>query len=324
VAYNTAGSATSAEALLTVLIPAIIQQQPQSIGTNTGRTVTFSVSAIGTGPLRYQWRFNGTNLVGATNASLSLTNIQMTNEGIYTVVILDNVGDVTSAPARLTILFDPFIIQSPVSQSIPTGGTVVISVAVTNNATLPVGYRIRRNGTTLPETFISLNERSAFFTITNIRAPLTNYAIIVTNASRPAGVASAAALITLLPDTDHDGLPDAWEMQFGLNTNSTVDRLADGDGDGMANWQEWIAGTDPTDASSYLKFDAIEAGGGAALTFGTLPARTYTIEFTDRINAGTWSKLTNVTARSTNRIEQVVDADYATNRFYRLVTPRLP
>jgi hypothetical protein len=321
VVFNAAGSASSASAQLTVLIPATIQQQPQNIATNAGRTVTFSVSASGTGPLRYQWRFNGTNIFNATNSSLVITNVQTTNEGVYTVLIVDNVGDILSAPARLVVMFEPFVIQQPLSQSIPTGGTVTLSVAITNNATLPLGYRLRRNGTPLPETFISVNERSAFFTITNIRAPLTNFAITITNAALPTGRSSAAATITLLPDIDGDGIPDVWEAQFGFDTNSAADGLIDADGDGMLNWQEWVAGTDPTNAASYLRFEALSANGGAMLTFGAVSARTYTVEFTDALGNGAWARLTNIVARSTNRTEQILDSGYTTNRFYRLVTP---
>jgi hypothetical protein len=85
-----------------------------------------------------------------------------------------------------------------------------------------------------------------------------------------------------------------------------------------------VAGTDPTNAASYLKIDAISAEGEATLSFGTVSPRTYTIEFTDALGSGTWLKLTNLVARSTNRVEQIVDRNYTTNRFYRLVTPRQP
>lgn len=324
VVFNAAGSASSASAQLTVLIPAIIQQQPQSIATNAGRSVTFSVFAIGTGPTRYQWRFNGTNILNATNASLTITNAQPVNEGIYTVIITDSVGDITSAPARLDILFEPFVVQQPISQSIPTGGTVTISVVVTNNATLPIGYRLRRNGLSLPETFIERYERAAFFTITNIRAPLTNYAVVVTNAARPTGINSTTASINLLPDTDGDGIPDVWEAQFGFSTNSATDALLDSDGDQMLNWQEWIAGTDPTDAASYLRIDSLTANGVATLAFGAVAGRTYTIEFTSTLGSGTWSRLANVVAQATNRTEQILDPTYTTNRFYRIATPWQP
>jgi hypothetical protein len=52
--------------------------------------------------------------------------------------------------------------------------------------------------------------------------------------------------------------------------------------------------------------------------------RTYTIEYTDALEAGAWSRLADVPARPVNREEALVDPDSSPRRFYRLVTPRLP
>ena len=57
----------------------------------------------GTLPLRYQWRFNGTNLLGATNGALSFVSVSMTNAGSYSVVITNLAGSATSAVATLTV-----------------------------------------------------------------------------------------------------------------------------------------------------------------------------------------------------------------------------
>jgi probable HAF family extracellular repeat protein len=53
-----------------------------------------------------------------------------------------------------------------------------------------------------------------------------------------------------LPDSDGDGLPDAWETQYGLDPNSSTDAAIDTDGDGLTNYQEYQAGTDPTIADT--------------------------------------------------------------------------
>ncbi|MCB1126258.1 MAG: hypothetical protein KDM81_07165, partial [Verrucomicrobiae bacterium] len=47
-------------------------------------------------------------------------------------------------------------------------------------------------------------------------------------------------------DTDGDGLPDGWEVRFGLNPRDTKDALSDGDEDGHSALAEFKAGTDPT------------------------------------------------------------------------------
>lgn len=52
-------------------------------------------------------------------------------------------------------------------------------------------------------------------------------------------------------DSDGDGIPDAWENQYGLNLNDSSDASQDMDGDGYTNLQEYQAGTNPTLASSY-------------------------------------------------------------------------
>jgi probable HAF family extracellular repeat protein len=53
-----------------------------------------------------------------------------------------------------------------------------------------------------------------------------------------------------LPDSDGDGLPDAWETQYGLNPNSAPDAAVDTDGDGLTNYQEYHAGSNPTSADT--------------------------------------------------------------------------
>jgi hypothetical protein len=56
--------------------------------------------------------------------------------------------------------------------------------------------------------------------------------------------------ITLGQDLDKDGLPDDWEKQAGLDANDPKDAIADKDGDGTLNWQEYQLGSDPSDPGS--------------------------------------------------------------------------
>jgi hypothetical protein len=104
VASNSAGSATSEVAVVTVLIPPHIVTQPASIGGGFGEPVVFSVGAAGQGLLSYQWRLNGREISGATNASFVVPSPSSTNVGIYDVVISSATGTTVSGPARLTLV----------------------------------------------------------------------------------------------------------------------------------------------------------------------------------------------------------------------------
>jgi len=109
VVANSAGSVTSAVAVLTVASPPVITAQPQSQTVYAGSNTLFTVGAAGIAPLSYQWRFWGTNLPGATASSLTLTNVQSGQAGGYAVVVTNSLGCVTSAVATLMVAQPPVV-----------------------------------------------------------------------------------------------------------------------------------------------------------------------------------------------------------------------
>ncbi|MGP8236222.1 MAG: immunoglobulin domain-containing protein, partial [Limisphaerales bacterium] len=95
---------TSAVVSITVDLPPVISQQPASQTVPEEAKVTFTVGATGTAPLFYQWELDGNVLAGASNATLVLSNVQITQSGNYTVIVTNIVGAVTSQPATLNVL----------------------------------------------------------------------------------------------------------------------------------------------------------------------------------------------------------------------------
>ena len=83
--------------------PPQIIGQPQNRIVAPGEAASFSVVAAHTRALTYQWRFNGTNISGATNDAVLLQNVSTNHEGEYRVVLTNPSGSVTSAPAFLMI-----------------------------------------------------------------------------------------------------------------------------------------------------------------------------------------------------------------------------
>jgi hypothetical protein len=105
---NGYGSLTSSNAVLTVKIfPPSIGIQPLSQNVMIGSSASFSVSVSGTPPFSYQWRFNGANLLNATNAAYAIQAVGATNTGNYSVVVTNLLGSVTSSNALLTVIVPP-------------------------------------------------------------------------------------------------------------------------------------------------------------------------------------------------------------------------
>ena len=86
----------------------IITAQPINQTVTVGSNANFSITASGSLPLRYQWRFGTTDIGGATNASLILTNVQSSQAGSYAVWVTNLYGSILSSNAVLTITPDHF------------------------------------------------------------------------------------------------------------------------------------------------------------------------------------------------------------------------
>lgn len=98
--------ATSADSTFTTLAsPPSIVSHPQDRTVRVGSNAVFSVTATGTAPLIYQWRFNGTNLVGATTTVFERAGAMSDHAGLYSVVVSNRAGVVSSSNATLTIVW---------------------------------------------------------------------------------------------------------------------------------------------------------------------------------------------------------------------------
>ena len=93
---------------------------------------------------------------------------------------------------------------------------------------------------------------------------------------------------------------DEWKLRFfGSLTNSAAGDDVDADGDGALNWQEYLAGTDPTKPESVLRFGSAgllpNGVSELALSWLTAPGKTYVLETTPLLGGGNWTPInTNV------------------------------
>ncbi|HSU52802.1 MAG TPA: immunoglobulin domain-containing protein, partial [Candidatus Dormibacteraeota bacterium] len=165
-----------------------ITQQPTNQTVIPGSTVSMVVAATGLPALGYQWRFNSTNLPGATTSALSLANAQAGNAGPYLVVVSNSLGAVTSSVAVLTVLTAPTISSQPQSITNVTGSDASFAVGASGN---PVpGYTWTFNGSAIA------GATASTLTATNVRLSSGgNYAVVVTNVA--GSLTSAVALLTV-------------------------------------------------------------------------------------------------------------------------------
>ena len=109
-----------------------------------GLSTVLSVRAGGSLPLMFQWAFNGTNIVGATNSSYAINNTSTNNGGVYMVIVTNPFGSKTNSSA-LTV---SYISQQPAAQLIINGGTALFTVTLSSAG--PFSYQWQFNGTNLP------------------------------------------------------------------------------------------------------------------------------------------------------------------------------
>jgi hypothetical protein len=115
---------------------------------------------------------------------------------------------------------------------------------------------------------------------------------------------------------------DEWKLYFfGSLTNSLAGDDVDADGDGAPNWQEYLAGTDPTNPGSVLQFGGagFPAGGsGFALSWLTAPGKTYILESIPALGRGNWTAINTNTGDG--YIYQFNQTKYNGNtQFYRIL-----
>ena len=239
VVNNNYGSATSAVATLTVYVPPAITTQPTNQALVLGQNATFAVVALGTPTLTYQWNCNGTNLAGATNTLLTLTNIQTAAAASYSVVVSNNYGSATSAVATLTVYLPTTITTQPQSQGAPQGQNVAFSVGVSGTGPFTYQWYFGTSALGGPQT--------ATNSINNVGpGSAGSYSVVVTGAGGSVTSVPAILIVYVLPGiqnqpqnqtvlqgqtatftvvTNNNGTPP-FSYQWNVNGTNTVDGLS--------------------------------------------------------------------------------------------------
>ncbi len=252
VVANSAGTATSAPAALSVEMPPSILTQPAGAVVRVNTGTTFTVTASGTAPLAYQWKKNGTDIAGANSGSLALSSLATTDSGTYTVVVSNAVGSATSSQAQLSVEIPPSIVTEPTGTNIlvNSGTTFAVTVA----GTPPFTYQWKKNGIDIA------GANSGSLALSSLATGDSGtYTVAVSNAVGT--VSSQDALLSVLSPVTITAQPQSQVVQVG----GTVTFAATVSGSTPINYQ-WLKDSTPIAGATnatYTLTNAVVASAGS-------------------------------------------------------------
>ena len=213
VVSNTKGSVSSSIATLTVIDPPIVIVQPTNLLALLGTNVAFGVTVIGTPPLSYQWQFNTTNLLNATNAVYSISSVETNNAGNYSVVVANQAGSATSSNGALTVVL------SPINQTNYASTTATFKVTAIGPESL--NYQWQKNSVNLANGGNISGATNSTLTIANVLdGDAANYDAVVSDAY--SSVTSSTATLTVNDSLFIAAQPLSQTVAAGSNVTFTV------------------------------------------------------------------------------------------------------
>lgn len=198
--------------------PLGFEYQPADLTVYSGEWVRLWAQVVGTPPIRYQWRKEGTNVFDATNDWIVLEHCTTNDSGVYDLVVSNSQDEITSSNAVLTVLppSAPFFTCEPEGATAYSGQTVSLSAVVSGSP--PFTYQWRKEGTNVPgasETLLTLTNLSA--------ADAGKYTLFVTN--NYGRIESSNAVLSVIPSVAPviSRQPRSLEVAEGVNTWMTFE-----------------------------------------------------------------------------------------------------
>jgi len=246
----------SVGASLSLITDPLITAQPQNVTTNFGGTAIFQVTATGTAPLGYQWHrqgfgdlSDGGNVSGSHSNVLVLTGVSSSDAGSYYVTVSNNVAQVDSSMATLTVL-DPYISTQPVSVTTNAGGTAVFHAVATGSGSL--SYSWLKNGNVIFGGGNIFGANTDTLTISNVTAAdVANYSMV---ANGLGSVTSSVVALTVLSPVSITVQPSPRTILTGTRAVFTV--LAGGSGSLAYQWQKGGVNISGATSTSYVLANA--------------------------------------------------------------------
>ncbi len=208
----------------------------------------------------------------------------------------------------------------------PGQNNITIGVASPSLPMSGATFAISGNGITmgapsfLPNAFATgLNFISAVVSVSTNATPGMR-TFTVTQGPNVAHANGFLEILPSVPDYNFDGFDDRFQRKwFPLFTVTNAGPAADPDGDGFLNASENVAGTNPTNAASFLKIDSITNNvSGATITWRSVPGKSYQLLYRSPVTSSNWTAVGAPVLAGGATASKLDPATVTSNRFYRV------
>jgi hypothetical protein len=231
---QTAGGDLHSLAVVGSSDPAIVRQPLATNYATANNRVFLSVGAISAAPLTFQWRRDGTNLSGATNATLYLPAARASDTAVYSVLVSNAIGSVVSSNAFLQVVgYPPSIQTQPAGQTNSGGDSALFQVTATGTA--PLNYQWRKDSQAIPDATNSslllpglrrTNEGAYMVAVSNqfggIFSSNAVLRVLVTQSLQVPVLSAAGGLEVMFSDSDGGALTAADVPHFEVQASTNL------------------------------------------------------------------------------------------------------
>jgi hypothetical protein len=328
----------------------VFLRQPGGAEIRVGGTRTFTAVAGGSAPLSYIWRKDGVPIAAPNSASLTLTNLQPTDAGSYTLVVSNGLGSAVSNPAILIVDAMPVILTQP--QSVVSAPGVAVDFSATADGPSLAYQWWHNSGPIVGATNSLLHISSAaggdqgeyFVVVSNFAGNVTSSiatlafdesALKILTQPQAQSVeqgnsVSFSVLVSGVPPISYQWVKDGSSIEGAVQQKFTIPKaeLQDAGEYSVIVSNDYRVATSKTaqltvlnaPASPHLTISRVSTQGPAvAITFSVEASRSYTL--LQSTNLTDWTVWGSKTAGTTGSFQFILDISDQPSIFFRIASP---